>query len=483
MATHARVISKPLPVSHAIHWMPVRETHHIVASLQHRNGGRRQLFARQEIFATLNAIRLVPSPVFGLLFGELYECPATGVDYLVIATVGDHATVKGDSPVHALGEALASLPSGRTNAVMGWYCVASGVAPASRAESERLASDAAGLLLPWQTTLAVTTGPQGAEGAFFLWDGHASRAFRSPFYELLDERVAKQHAAKPTRMVWPTYSATEEVTPVTPTESTPPVTDSGGVTAAESRPRSRWPFWHDRSGAGGARPKHEPPPSVTAPPNVTATPNATAPPHVTPPPRVTAPPSVTAPAVAPRTATEEPDTAEGDSIERYIAIARQDGFYIAGTFDGEASSDSHDALWVLHDPYTGLLLTVVATAGRVVDASLHYNLHTDDPEVLESAFSEHRNDEAHVIYVRESCTDYLRARCQRARATGDLMREWKVSPTIYFVTPNEWEAAAAHDAGGTARSIDALNRRRIASLPDSITSRHGLLPQDPTQEP
>ena len=85
---------------------------------------------------------------------------------------------------------------------------------------------------------------------------------------------------------------------------------------------------------------------------------------------------------------------------------------------------------MLHDPYAGLLLTVVANNGRVSDASLHYNLHTTDADVLQSAFSEHRNHEAHVIYVRESCTDDLRARCRRARATGEPPASCCVSGSV-----------------------------------------------------
>jgi len=168
------------------------------------------------------------------------------------------------------------------------------------------------------------------------------------------------------------------------------------------------------------------------------------------------------------------DTAEGDSIERYIAIARKDGFYIAAKFDVEAWPGERETLWVLQDPYAGLLLTVVANNARVLEASLHYNVHVSDPEALQSVFSEHRNDEARVIYVRESSIDQLRARSERARATGELQREWKATPTIYFVTPSEWDAAASDDAVDPARAIDALNRRRVAAIPDAITSRLGI---------
>ena len=60
----------------------------------------------------------------------------------------------------------------------------------------------------------------------------------------------------------------------------------------------------------------------------------------------------------------------------------------------------------------------MANDTRVLEASLHYNVHVSDLKALHSAFSEHRNDEAQVIYVRESSIDQLRPRSERAPATG-----------------------------------------------------------------
>ena len=80
---------------------------------------------------------------------------------------------------------------------------------------EDVAAAAANLLRPWQTTLVMTAGTRGADGAFLLWDGVESHAFRTPFYELLDQRAIRPNAPKPTQMVWPSYATGDLVARLT----------------------------------------------------------------------------------------------------------------------------------------------------------------------------------------------------------------------------------------------------------------------------
>jgi hypothetical protein len=472
-----RVARRPLPVSHSIHWMPVRESHHVVASLQPGNGGRRQLFVHQHVLATLREVtsRIRDRRIVGLLRGGLCECPATAVSYLTIDSVSDHSELRDQAPVAAFRDVLESTVSQPTRRIVGWFYVTHMDETLPRGFGEDVAASAAQLLQRWQPTLVMTSGSRGADGAFLLWDGVESRAFRSPFYELLDGRAMGPNAPKPTQMIWPSYATGDLVAPAPlPSLGRPEAARPDAAPASGQSP-SRWTFWRARP-----RESHRPrrtgehtegstsAPSLSHPTAPTghsaerrATPDAT--------------PAQPAPRRQPKPNVEQGDTAEGDSIERYIAIARKDGFNIATTFDVEVWPGERETLWVLQDPYAGLLLTVVANNSRVLEASLHYNVHVSDPEALQSVFSEHRNDEARVIYVRESSIDQLRARSERARATGELQREWRVTPTIYFVTPSEWESvAAADDAAGPARAIEALNRRRIAAIADSITSRFGL---------
>ena len=177
-----------------------------------------------------------------------------------------------------------------------------------------------------------------------------------------------------------------------------------------------------------------------------------------------------------RRITDDDDTVLGDDASRYIEIARTEGFFIAAKFDTEGGPGGEETLWVLNEPYSGMLLAVVAANSLVIDATLHFNLQTDDAGLKNTPFPEHRDTESKTIYVRETCMDSLRARCRRLRATNALLREWKVTPAITFVTPGEWESipvsGAPADRG--AHIINNLNKARIAKLPEGVRSQFHL---------
>lgn len=75
-------------------------------------------------------------------------------------------------------------------------------------------------------------------------------------------------------------------------------------------------------------------------------------------------------------------------------------------------------------------MIVVTTNEEVREASLHYNLRTEDDSLLRTTPLEHCDLESQTIYGREACLHDLRARCRRLRATGALQRDWKVTPTF-----------------------------------------------------
>jgi len=173
---------------------------------------------------------------------------------------------------------------------------------------------------------------------------------------------------------------------------------------------------------------------------------------------------------------DDDDTLIGDDPGRYIDLARAEGFFIAGKFEAIGDLGGAETLWVLNEPYSGILLAVVTTSSQVVDATLHYNLQTDDAGLKMAPFPEHRDPESKTIYVRETCVDSLRARCRRVRATNSLLREWKVTPAISFLTPGEWESIPVSGGRGDrgAHVISDLNRKRIAELPPGVRSQFHL---------
>jgi hypothetical protein len=176
-----------------------------------------------------------------------------------------------------------------------------------------------------------------------------------------------------------------------------------------------------------------------------------------------------------RRISDDDDTAMGDDAARYIEIARAESFFVAAKFD-TAGGQGGETLWVLNEPYSGLLLAVVSMNSQVVDATLHYNLQTNAEGLKKAPFPEHRDPESKTIYVRETCMDGLRARCRHLRATNALLREWKVTPAISFLTPGEWESIPVSEAPADrgAHVIGNLNKARIAELPEGVRSQFHL---------
>jgi hypothetical protein len=128
------------------------------------------------------------------------------------------------------------------------------------------------------------------------------------------------------------------------------------------------------------------------------------------------------------------DTAASDPPFRYLALAAREGFVVVA--NSENGSGDHLEHWVLDEPEAGVLLTVITSDSAVRESTLHYNLRTDDDALLERTPPEHRDLDSRTIYVREPAVEHLRARCRRLRASGALVREWKVSPPIDLPHPS-----------------------------------------------
>jgi len=131
---------------------------------------------------------------------------------------------------------------------------------------------------------------------------------------------------------------------------------------------------------------------------------------------------------APRMADLE-DTTLNDAPYRYLALACREGFELSARID-RGPPVHPEAVWLLYERESGLRLIVVTIGDHVREASLHYNLRTDDDSLLQMTAPEHRDVDSHTIYGREECLHNLRARCRRLRATKALERDWRVSPTF-----------------------------------------------------
>lgn len=475
-----RARRRPSPGDRSIHWKPVRDSHYIVASLQPDHGGREELYVDQLVLLRVQELaRGVPGRyVIGLLLGGRFECADDRSKFMLVDSL-----VESPSPLDeesALPAALANVVSQFTpqssTEILGWYC--SDRLAESRFSRTHEAVHTGSFHQRWHTALIVGEG--ATSGAFFLRDRSASRWFRTPFFEVTPASIA--NAPKSTCISWGEYLTTDSVAPLGPTSHSTVAAQITPHVATERRPS----LWHSLFASSRVRkpeavltapaPKnsaqHAPQIGLNAPlvrPAIRRKPD----PHPTPPPRTSV-----------RLITDADDTSISDTPDRYIELARADGFFVTATFDG-ANPSEQETLWVLNEPYSGLLITMVSDESRVIDASLHYNLHSESADLLQRSFPEHRDSASGTLYVRESCVERLRARCRSLRATGALEPQWKVAPAIYFLTPAEWDSSTSDFDGsdGGSSALQELNRRRVNSLAESIRRQFCLTPdEDPPTE-
>ena len=512
-----RAKRRPMPLDESVHWKPLRDSHYIVASLQVGDGGRRKIFVQQSVLVSAQASARGASARrnFGLFLGQFYECSVTGTDFMIIDKLvehhvgsGDHAAGAEDADLAtAIEHALAGVEDRRRAEVLGWYRVAGSVEAKPSAGTASL--HASYFPQPWQTVLVLVPDARHTlGGTFFLHDSANARWFYAPFYELSDTPT-EPNRPKTTYISWPQYMTAEAIVPVHVEPASAPATTPDLVTspsrdrASSAPPPGAVPSNIDLAQPGDEtiefRPPLEPPTQL----HTSGRPAATSPapdPGQTrqtdkgdekarkqrllsrPPDREVESTTVADGSqrrVVPtqtRRVSDSDDTSAGDDPDHYIELARSEGFFVATRFEASNAFGARDSLWVLNEPYSGLLLTVVTSAAEVVDASLHYNLQTDDAGLLRAPFPEHRDPDSKTIYVRETCVDGLRERCRRLRAANALVREWKVSPPLSFLTPSEWQSAALLnlDASQAAVTVSELNKARLAELPKGVRDQFRL---------
>jgi hypothetical protein len=452
-----------MPLDLSIHWKPVRDPHYVLASIQSSARGYYLIFAGQEVLIRAQELaRSVPGQhSVGLLLGHVYVCSISGSQYVVIDALVEHTlAAQGDDAVRGAVQHLVSQRNDRrATEVLGWYCSTRSVG--GRVPEELATIHAASFPQPFQTLL-VLADSGASSGAFFLHDAPASRWYTAPFYEV----TAPTRDTGPSRatcIAWPNYVTTDEVVPLV-RSSTAAVTPQRTIAAED-----RTPLW--RSLLGTSRRRRPQASSVSPPaaarsllPGNPSTPEPPAPDT-----KRDAPSAVVPPTAAQPQATEsvDTDTSPGDPLRHYVEVALSEGFFVVAQFEAQNTS-ANETLCLLSEPFSGLLLTIVTDDSQVVDAMLHCNMHTDDARVLAGAFPEHRDLESGTVYVRQSVVDGLRAQCRRLWEAQMLEREWKVTPTIYLLTPSEWELDAV-DA-----MPDTLNDQRIGSLPEPVRRQFGL---------
>lgn len=512
-----RAARRPMPAEQSIHWKPLHDPHYILASLQPGGGGRQQIFVRQEALARVQT--LVASSerkrLFGLLIGQFYFCPITGIAYFVIESPVEQSPVTDDAEVAARIAAELERHADPRARVLGWYDSVASVDSRPSAGTAHIHTSS--FSEPWQTALVIGQGSNSG-GAFFLHDAANTRWFCAPFYELLDDAPA-MNQSKPTCIQWPAYMTVDQVVHMGPdlatTTSTATVEsetsrDAPHLAPSEIRDHgTQPPLTHHmtdtsedvsesgaQQGAIAARSSE-----LDAPGGPIRSTSDSRSPGSTPRLADTSdvrretfsarlsdrpadalgivddPGARTSVPRATRQIADNEDAVAGDGAMRFLQIAQAEGFVIAARFDAVAEAKRRESLWILSESPSGLLLVVAAAADEVIDASLHYNVRTDDDGLLRTPFPEHRDRDSKTVYVRDACVEPLRKRCRQLRATDTLVREWKASPGLSFLMPGEWRFIAASTPIAGARGltmVNDLNDSRIAELPESVRRQFKL---------
>jgi hypothetical protein len=512
MAIREHIPRHAMPVERAIHWKPVRDPHYVLATLRTDRGGPLETFIHQRVLARVEQLARATQHRFvaGLLLGQHRVCSGTGASYLIIDSMVEHAEAVSDEALFAsvIADALAhcSMPDRRR--VFGWYSTTPVLG--ARPSAHVAAVHAAHFRDPWQTALVVADASGPRAGALFAYDPAASRFYQLPFYELASS-ASKYGEPKPTCIEWPQYITVEPVVHEVPPEpsgqaspervSPPPVRASkhslwnsfrsfvAGRGASTEQRRTPAPM----NSTNGNPPRA--PASAGGQPTRNRTVFSTSRPNRSEPRPATMPPArpKSTPLIEPHTdapdgelpilrrVSDADDTGFGEARDRYLELARSEGFFVATKFDSQVDGDDGpETLWLLTEPFSGLLLTVVSGQSNVMDATLHYNLHIDDPALLERVFREHRDLDSQTIYMRESCVELLRARCRRLRTTNALERSWRVAPVVYFVTPAEWQSITDTyaDARDGAEAVRVLNEGRIGVLSSAVRDQFRLVGRD-----
>jgi len=469
-----------MPIDNSVHWKPVRDPHYVLASLQ--TATYQAIFVEQAVLGRVQqAVRAALGHghhALGLLLGERYSSPS-GANYVLIETLAEQAggTVRDDSVVAA---AIADLieRGHRSAAVLGWF--ASESLQESRVPAGLAEIHAA--FFPRAAEALLVLGERASAGAFFMRDGADLQWYCAPFYEVVEPDRVKD-GQKQTRISWPEYTTTDTVVPLSVTHS--PKSDEPAREPNAEHRSSTWRSFVGTSDAG-RQPAADDAPLESADVSETRPASKAAPPDPVRqlPPRIERRERKRATSAPSRAIDDSVDTSVRDSPERFIELAGAEGFIVAAKFDARETG-TDEVIWLLSEPNSGLLVTVVANDTRVVDASLHYNIHTGNADLLNAAFPENRDLQSATVYLREFCIDELRARCRRLRATKSLEREWKVAPALSLLTPSEWELASATGSPyGGASGVEVLSRRRIESLPDPVRRQYRLTPHpDPGEAP
>ena len=229
-----------------IAWEPTHDPYHHVAGIL-GNASR-----TPSVHITQRAIRAIGKAIrhsstalpFGVLTGQLYVCPDTGVEYLLIDDVfaAQAELTASDLPQQLATElrSLSSLALRRGKMPVGWYV--SGVGDDLQLGGEDLAVHREVFPEPWQVVLVHDDSRGVQKAAFLRFEPTTDRSYAIPFFEELTEAPRGAGKAEQRSAVsWTNYRSDQET--IRPDES--PAALGLTVEGPPSRQVSRIRTWFE----------------------------------------------------------------------------------------------------------------------------------------------------------------------------------------------------------------------------------------------
>ena len=203
------------------------------------------IFIRQQVLAAVHNQCTAPRGLcFGLLGGDLYRSPQSGVPYVMVESIVRLPDETGQEPEAALsqGWVVAQDVLRRTGVQpVGWY--RAGAAAAPEPSSAELETHAALFWQPWQILVTAAPGAVPVGGVYRPSAGDGSAPQPLPFHEVQDPSRSQQDGGKHGRLVWTNYRIDEAASPPAsaPAPAGPAATKPPQPVPPPPRPAARRP--------------------------------------------------------------------------------------------------------------------------------------------------------------------------------------------------------------------------------------------------
>ncbi|HJU91065.1 MAG TPA: hypothetical protein VJ672_16890 [Gemmatimonadaceae bacterium] len=189
------------PIARSISWKPASDAYYLLAANLRNSGYEHEIYITQRVLLQIQEHAAgMDRDVDGSLWGRVFVSPDSGASYVVIADA-----IPGTDAESARTGPQMDGPL----RLAGWYCSRPTVPmqPPPEDISLHLERCTGG----WEPFIVLTSGAQPHDGALFLVNPMAARAFRAPFRELLEPQFVRENAPKRSCIPWRGYVTDEPV--------------------------------------------------------------------------------------------------------------------------------------------------------------------------------------------------------------------------------------------------------------------------------